>query len=115
MTKAVETAAIAAQGPRTMAAKAPPTAWPVLPPGIGILNIMITKEKAPARATSGRSFLGRTERIFTAARHHSGAMTAYIVPYVCGLRYPSGICIASGPLRPCTGYRKSCYPILKKK
>jgi len=32
---------------------APPTAWPVLPPGIGMLNIIITKEKAAARARSG--------------------------------------------------------------
>src|SRR4029079_2524802 len=53
MIKATETEITAAQGPRTIAHRVPPTAWAVVPPGIGMLNIMIVKEKAAKIASSG--------------------------------------------------------------
>ncbi len=52
-TRATVTDIIAAQGPRTIPIIAAPTACPVLPPGMGRLNIMITKEKAAERASRG--------------------------------------------------------------
>ncbi len=46
-------AIVAPHGPRTIAAMAMPTACPVVPPGSGRLNIMITKENAAKSDTSG--------------------------------------------------------------
>jgi len=46
----------AAQGPRTQATITPPTICPVEPPGMGILNIIITNVNAALRARSGICF-----------------------------------------------------------
>ena len=43
-----ETAITAVHGPSSMAIIAAPTAWPVVPPGIGTLNIITRNEKAAA-------------------------------------------------------------------
>ena len=61
MNKATDTATMEAQGPSTMAATPMPTACPVVPPGRGRLNIMITKENAAKTETNG------TMRVFSAA------------------------------------------------
>ena len=53
MVSAIEMARMDAHGPRTMEATPIPTAWPVVPPGSGRLNIMITKEKAAKREIKG--------------------------------------------------------------
>jgi len=46
MIKTTETERTAVQGPRSNVIIHAPTAWPVVPPGIGILNIWMRKEKA---------------------------------------------------------------------
>ena len=53
MTRATETASIAAHGPSTTLARPTPTAWPVVPPGSGRLNIMTTKENAANSESNG--------------------------------------------------------------
>ena len=50
---ATERAKIEPQGPSTMAATPTPTACPEVPPGRGMLNIMITKENAANTEISG--------------------------------------------------------------
>ncbi len=50
---AAETAIIAAQGPMSTAMSVAPTAWPVVPPGRGTLNIMMAKEKAEKMERTG--------------------------------------------------------------
>lgn len=45
---ATDTANIAAHGPKMIAITAEPTACPVVPPGMGKLNIIIINEKAAA-------------------------------------------------------------------
>jgi len=52
-TSATDTASIAAQGPITTVARPIPVAWPVVPPGSGRLNIMMTNESAANRDTNG--------------------------------------------------------------
>lgn len=42
-----------AHGPSTMLATPIPTAWPVVPPGSGKLNIMMTNEKAANTESRG--------------------------------------------------------------
>jgi hypothetical protein len=56
ITRATVIETTAAQGPRMMPTMAPPTAWPVLPPGMGRLNIMMTNENAADKASSGTCF-----------------------------------------------------------
>ena len=53
-------ARIDAHGPSTMVAIPTPTAWPVVPPGSGRLNIMTTNENAAKTDSSG------TIRVFSA-------------------------------------------------
>ena len=53
MPRTTEMPMTAAQGPRVMARRVPPTACPVVPPGRGILNIISTKEKAAKSASAG--------------------------------------------------------------
>ncbi len=53
MTSAMEMASMAAHGPSTTTAIPTPTACPVVPPGSGRLNIMMTKEKAANSASKG--------------------------------------------------------------
>ena len=55
MASAVETARIDADGPSTIAASAAPTAWPVVPPGSGMLNIITTNENAATSDSRGTS------------------------------------------------------------
>jgi hypothetical protein len=50
MINTTDTATTAAHGPKSMAMIPPPTAWPVVPPGMGMLNIMTRKENAAAIA-----------------------------------------------------------------
>ena len=49
----MDTAILATPGPRIMAASAPPTACPDVPPGNGTLNIMMMNENAAMSAMSG--------------------------------------------------------------
>src|SRR5579863_8682066 len=93
MTSAIEMARMEAQGPSTTAAIPTPTACPVVPPGSGRLNIMMTKEKAANSESSGTSRV--CSRLFTRriAVYQKGADPAYIAAQVAGLRYPSGMCI----------------------
>jgi hypothetical protein len=51
---ATVTAITAAQGPSSMATKAPPTACAVVPSGIGTLNIMMRRQTAARTAGAGR-------------------------------------------------------------
>ena len=53
MIRAMEIASIPAHGPSTTAASPMPAACPVVPPGSGRLNIMITNEKAANRDSRG--------------------------------------------------------------
>ena len=52
---AIDSDSIEAQGPSTTVAAPTPTACPVVPPGRGTLNIMMTKQNALATASSGTS------------------------------------------------------------
>jgi hypothetical protein len=90
----MEMAITAISGPRTMAARAAPTACPVVPPGRGILNIMITKEKAAIKAIKGTLRALMVLRIFLTPITQNGKVTSNITKLVEGLRYPSGICMA---------------------
>ena len=53
MNSATDVAITAAHGPSTMAMSVPPTAWAVVPPGTGTLNIMIAKLNAEKIASNG--------------------------------------------------------------
>ena len=75
MTRAMEMAIRAGQGPRRMATITPPTAWPVDPPGIGMLNIMITKLKAAPRARKGTWRCFRVRRTIFEAKAQIGTIT----------------------------------------
>jgi len=57
MNSAIEMARMEAQGPSTILAMETPTAWPVVPPGSGRLNIMTTKENAANTEIRGISFV----------------------------------------------------------
>ena len=62
-------ARIEAHGPRIMVAIATPTACPVVPPGKGKLNIMMTKESAAITDSKGtrrvaRLFFTRCKAIY---------------------------------------------------
>ena len=62
---ATDTAMQAASGPKSRATSAPPTAWPVVPPGSGTLNIMSRNENAaqmPRNETCSRESARRTWR-----------------------------------------------------
>src|SRR5579872_6348531 len=95
MMSAIEMASIEAHGPSTTAAMPTPIACPVVPPGSGRLNIMMTKEKAANRDSSStrrvcRSFFTRRSPVY-----QKGAEPAYKEAHVAGLRYPSGICMST--------------------
>src|SRR5271169_4170533 len=93
MARAMEMARIAPDGPSTMAAMVTPTAWPVVPPGSGRLNIMTTNANAANTEMSGTTRLSRERlRRFNAA-YHPAIAPAYSVAQVDGLRYPSGMCM----------------------
>src|SRR5262249_6117148 len=81
------------------------TAWPVVPPGSGTLNIMITKANAANTDSSGikRALNWRLHR--RTATYQNGIAPQYITAQVEGLKEPSGICILN------LGKRSSCPPI----
>ena len=76
----------AAQGPRTTASRAPPTAWAVVPPGRGMLYIMTVKQKAAPRAISGISRVPSRALTLRAALAQTGTMAAPKTRQVEGLR-----------------------------
>ncbi len=65
---ATEIASAAPHGPSTIAAIAIPTACPVVPPGSGRLNIMMTNEKAAKSEIKG------TKRVASSARTRRSAI-----------------------------------------
>ena len=67
-TIATDTASIAAHGPSTTVANPIPTACPVVPPGSGRLNIMITNENAANSESSGTSRV--CSAFFTRSQRH---------------------------------------------
>jgi hypothetical protein len=66
---------------------------------MGKLNIIIIKEKAAAQARSGTSFLRTVFSTCFTATPIIGTITANIGTAVCGLKYPSGICIKPSPFQ----------------
>src|SRR5450759_275848 len=96
ITSAMDTAIAAAHGPSRMAMSVAPTAWPVEPPMTGTLNIMITNEKAAASAMSGTCLALSAFLTLAPATHQMGTMAASSATYVCGPRYPSGMCTVVG-------------------
>ena len=92
---AVLTAMTAAQGPRTMAISVAPTPCAVVPPGTGMLNIMIVKESAEKIARRGIVRLFRTALTFCVAIAQTGTVPAPRPMETIGLRYPSGMCTAA--------------------
>src|SRR3989337_390281 len=95
MTRAMLMESIAPQGPTAIAIKTPPTAWPVLPPGRGTLNIITRKENAAEMARRGALRVSRLSLTLRAAIAQRGEQAAEAARYVGGPRYPSGICISS--------------------
>ena len=82
-----------AHGPSTMLATPMPTACPVVPPGSGRLNIMMTNENAAN--TDRRGIIRVFSIVFTRFRAtiQKGAAAANRPTQVEGLKYPSGMCI----------------------
>ncbi len=70
---AMETASMEAQGPSTTAASPMPTAWPVVPPGSGRLNIMMTKQNAAKSESSGTRRVCSAFLTRRSATHQNGA------------------------------------------
>ncbi len=86
ISRAIEMDKIPTQGPRMMLAIPIPTAWPVVPPGRGRLNIITTKEKAENTDSNGMvrvwsSFLTRRRAVY-----QNGAAAANRPAQVDGLR-----------------------------
>ena len=94
MTSAIDIAMVAISGPRMMAASAPPTAWAVVPPGIGTLNIMMINEKAAIKAIKGTFLADIFSRNFRTPMTQNGRTIMNMMIEVSGLRYPSGMCMA---------------------
>jgi hypothetical protein len=92
---ATEMANMEAQGPSTMLATPIPTAWPVVPPGSGRLNIMMTKENAAN--TDSRGIIRVFNIFFTRLRAtiQKGTAAPNRPAQVDGLKYPSGMCMAA--------------------
>ena len=73
-----------------------------MPSGIGTLNIITRKQYAAPSASSGTNRVLTTRRTRRAATAQNGTATPYMTAHVCGLRYPSGMCIeAPGRDRNC--------------
>jgi hypothetical protein len=94
MKRAEDTPMIAAHGPTMIAIRAAPVACAVVPPGAGALNIMITKENAEKMLKSGTVLDVSVVFSLRAAVYQKGATAAYMTAQVCGLKYPSGICMS---------------------
>ena len=75
-----------------MAIRVPPTPWAVVPPGTGILNIIIVKLNAEKIASSGTVRLFSTFCTLLTATAQAGTVTTPVPSEKMGLRYPSGIC-----------------------
>jgi len=72
--------------PQHIASRVAPTAWAVVPPGTGILNIIRTKEKAEKSASTGTVRAVSVLRTRFTATAQKGTAAAYITPQVTGLR-----------------------------
>ena len=64
----------------------PQTAWPVVPPGMGMLNIIERKQKAAAMPSSGIFSRGTVSRTRRTAWAHTGTIATPRTPQVDGLR-----------------------------
>src|ERR1700690_641921 len=82
-----------AHGPRTTVATPTPTACPVVPPGSGTLNIMMTKQNALTTASRGTKRVFRRRFTRANATYQNGIAVPYSTAQVEGLRYPSGMCM----------------------
>ena len=76
MMSAIDTARPPISGPSRMAARVAPTAWPVVPPGSGTLNIMMMNEKAAMRAIIGTLRALTRVRSACSPRHQKGITSA---------------------------------------
>ena len=86
MMRAMLTARQADQGPNRIAMSVPQTAWPVVPPGSGILNIMERKQNAAAIPMSGIFSRGTVSRTFLTAAAQMGTIATSRTAQVEGLR-----------------------------
>ena len=86
ISSATDTASIDPHGPNTIVAMPMPTAWPVVPPGNGKLNIIITNENAEKTASSGTRRVFSRRRTRWSAIYQNGAAATYKVAQVDGLR-----------------------------
>ena len=86
--KATLTAKQEVQGPNNIAISTAPTAWALVPPGAGRLNIMIRKDKEVPIPNIGIVFLSVSTLTFTSltALYQIGNITAPIAAQVVGLR-----------------------------
>ena len=80
------TATTAAHGPRSTATKTAPTAWAVVPSGIGTLNIMTTNENALPSASMGTWRVPRRDFSRAAETAHAGIVAAPSTAHVPGER-----------------------------
>ena len=69
-----------------MAISVPPTAWPVVPPGSGILNIIATNENAANTPRRGILSFDIFSLTFFADTAIAGTAAAAITAQVAGLR-----------------------------
>ena len=79
-------ASIEIHGPRTIEAIPIPTAWPVVPPGNGKLNIMMMKQKAANSPNKGAARVFKVLLARLRAVYQKGVAAAYITAQVEGLR-----------------------------
>src|SRR5690242_13227409 len=94
-----------------MAMTTPPTACAVVPSGIGTLNIMTRKLSAAKTARTGTLRVRTTRETRFEATYQVGTATAYPTAHVCGLRYPSGMCMhVLSPAAARTGARNGGQP-----
>src|SRR2546423_12231798 len=83
---------IAAPGPSRIARSAPPTGWTVVPPAIGMLNIMMVKQNAAPIARVGACREPRVARSLLPATAQTGVIAAAAAREVAGLMAESGMC-----------------------
>src|ERR1700748_3171475 len=81
---AVLTEMVAAHGPSSTAISTAPTAWAVVPSGIGTLNIITRNEYAAPTAISGAYRLFTTRRARRAAVAQTGTIATASVAQVVG-------------------------------
>ena len=83
---AIVTEIHAAYGPQSAAISVPPTAWPVVPPGSGILNIIPRNENAAPIPRSGICYFGISAFTFFTETAHTGTIAVPRTAQVDGLR-----------------------------